>query len=198
MRQRARNVRSGSPSRPALGAILGNSWAVLEASWAVLGRSWAVLGPPWGPLGPIWDDRGATAGTNAIRSLVRYMIPLFRVHEPWWNTMSGASRMSHIGARVRTDMEHLSLRGEMRPGQRAQEPLWYNLRGAIFLYIGSVDERLISLAPTSSCDNEKTQPASPRTVGRRSAVDRITRTCEYQLTRLGKAPKLSRKGQFIA
>ena len=48
---RARNVRSGPPSGPALGAVLGASWAILEASGAVLGPSGAVLGPSWRPVG---------------------------------------------------------------------------------------------------------------------------------------------------
>ena len=61
---RARNVRSGPPSGPALGAVLGASRAILEASgawgplgpsWALLEASWAVLGRSWGPLGPSWS-----------------------------------------------------------------------------------------------------------------------------------------------
>ena len=59
---RARNVRSGPPSGPALGAVLEASWAVLEASWAVLGPFWAVWGPSWGPLGPSWRPLGLSWG----------------------------------------------------------------------------------------------------------------------------------------
>ena len=55
---KARNFRSGSPSGPHLGAVLGPSWAVLGVSWAFLGRSWAVFERSWGPLGPSWGDLG--------------------------------------------------------------------------------------------------------------------------------------------
>ena len=59
---RARNVRSGPPSGPALGAVLEASWAILEASRALLGPSGAVSGRSWKPLGPCWGDLGGMLG----------------------------------------------------------------------------------------------------------------------------------------
>ena len=59
---RARNVRSGPPSGPALGAVLGASWAILEVSGALLGPSGAVSGRSWRPRRPCWGDLGGFLG----------------------------------------------------------------------------------------------------------------------------------------
>ena len=53
---RARNVCSGPPSMPALGAVFGASWVILEASGAVLEPSGAVLVHSWRPVGPRWGE----------------------------------------------------------------------------------------------------------------------------------------------
>ena len=47
-------IRSGTPSGPPLGTVLGASYAVLETSWVVLGPSGGPLGPSWGGLGASW------------------------------------------------------------------------------------------------------------------------------------------------
>ena len=57
-----RIVRSGFPSGPVFGAVLGASWASLEDSGAVFGRAGVVLGRSWRPLGPCWGVLGGLLG----------------------------------------------------------------------------------------------------------------------------------------
>ena len=57
---KARNVTFVPPSGPALGAVLGPSWAVFGASWVVLG----LVGPSWSSLGGLWGRLGATLGDS--------------------------------------------------------------------------------------------------------------------------------------